>query len=424
MRARGDADDPSRGEVSAAAVAARRMWLVATGLLVLVTAVFVVCVRWPDLWVGVPYVRAFCEAAMVGACADWFAVVALFRHPFGLPIPHTAIIPRHKGRVAAAMGRFVETNFLAPAHIEQRLERVDACGLAAEWLTEPQNVRLVTEQVRAVLPPLIGLIGDSRLQVFAGAAFREGVNSIDAASLAARTLSVLARQGYPDKVFDQALAFAAVYVAENKDAIREQVAAKGIRWLPGWVDNKLADALVTQIGNALEAARAADHPWRARFHEEVAKWTGRLATDADLSARMEKIKADVLSSSIVDGYVAWLAREIEAKVRDDIEKSDGFFATHAEAAIVACAGWLSSDPDLRHRLNRSLRQWVLEALVPNRAEVGRFVTEIVERWDTATLVGKIETQVGKDLQYIRLNGTLVGGLVGLVIYVASHALAP
>ncbi|MEP9379999.1 DUF445 domain-containing protein [Aquabacter sp. CN5-332] len=406
------------------AAAARRLWWTATGLLALVTATFVFTVRWPDLWSGMPYLRAFCEAAMVGACADWFAVVALFRHPLGIPIPHTAIIPRHKQRVAAAMGRFVSNNFLAPEHIATRLERFDAAGLAADWLKQPHNVLWLKEQSRNLVPPLLDLLGDKRLRSFAGAAFRQGVDSIDVASLSARTLSVLVRNGYHNEVFDRILMLASAFMHDHQDGIREQVASKGVRWLPGWVDNKLADAFIAEVLRELEAARAQDHPWRRRFQQEISHWISLLSSDEEMPERMERIKSEVLSSSVVDGYVDWLGNEMEERLRADIAKPDGLFAARVEDGVVALAAWLEAEPHMRETLNRGLRQWVVDALVPNRAEVGRFITETVERWDTQTLVEKIETQVGKDLQYIRVNGTLVGGLIGLAIFTVSRWLAP
>lgn len=425
MSASGEAEDQLQAVGAAAlAVATRRMRFIATGLLILVTAMFVVCVRWPDLFPGIGYVRAFCEAAMVGACADWFAVVALFRHPLGLPIPHTAIIPRHKQRVAAAMGRFVSNNFLAPAHITARLERVDAAGLAADWLKQPQNIHWITEHARALLPQLLDLMGDKQLKGFAGEAFRKGVDSIQAGSLAARTLSVLMRQGYLDYIFDKTIQFGREFMLAHHETFREQVAKKGVRWLPGFVDNKLADAFVAEVLRELEAARAEDHPWRSKFQQEISKWITLLSEDGEVSQRLERIKADVLSSSVVDGYVDWLGREMEDKLRADIAKPDGLFATRLEQGIAALANWLESEPRIREKVNQGLRQTAMEVIVPHRAEVGHFVTEVVERWDTKTLVAKIETQVGKDLQYIRLNGTLVGGLIGLVIYSVAHLLAP
>lgn len=410
--------------VASQMAAARRMWWVATGFLVLVFLIFLATLLWPDLWPGMAYVRAFCEAAMVGACADWFAVVALFRHPLGLPIPHTAIIPRRKARIGAAMGRFISENFLAPSVIEARLDRLDAAGLAARWLGDPHNQRGVVDQARHLVLPLLDAVGMDRLRTYAGAAFRHGVGSIDAGSLAARTLSVLTRQGYADHLFSAAVELAQDFVLQHQDDFRDQVARKGVRWLPGWVDNKLADAFIAEVTKELDAARAPDHPWRHKFQQEVTRWITLLSSDAETSARMDRVKSEVLSSSIIDGYVDWLAAETEAKVRADIANPDGLLATQLLQGLTAFAAYLDSDPKARDALNAFIRKWMQETLVPHRAEVGAFVADVVAGWDTRTLVEKVELEVSRDLQYIRLNGTLVGGMVGLIIFTLSRAFQP
>jgi uncharacterized membrane-anchored protein YjiN (DUF445 family) len=397
------------------------MRLVATGLLVLMLAVFMATSMLEPAWSGMAYPRSFAEAAIVGACADWFAVVALFRHPFGIPIPHTAIVPQHKKRIGDSLGQFIADNFLAPTEVTARLENVDAAGWLARWLKEPANTKLVTGHVRDLLVPALGLLNEGQFRTFNRELIRNGIDSIAAAPLAARLVSVLVAHGNDQILFDRAVDTAQAYLDSHRKGIQQRVAKTGSRWLPGWVDGKLTNAVMSELLDSLAAARASpDHPWRTAYRTAVNQLVVRLAGDPEMLDYCERIKAEVLDNSVVDGYLDWLAQEVESKVQTELATNDGMVSRGLEHALLALASWLDSDARGHAMVNGWARQFVLNTLVPNREEIGNFVAEVVARWDSKTFGDKLELQVGRDLQYIRINGTVVGGLVGLMIFIVSR----
>jgi uncharacterized membrane-anchored protein YjiN (DUF445 family) len=398
-----------------------RMRLLALGLLLLMTLVFAVTSALEAWWPFLAYPRAFAEAAMVGACADWFAVVALFRHPFGIPIPHTAIVPRHKERIGEALGQFISANFLAPDEVAAKLERIDAACWISRWLKEPENTRLAAKRLHGALPPLLDFLREEQIRTFSRGVIRDGIDSIAAAPLAARVLNVLVEHGHHDRVFDLAIETARTFLCDNQESFRRRVAKTSIYWLPAWVDAKLADAFLAALLDTLTAARASDSPLRLQYRDSLNRLVIQLAKDPEMFEQGERLKADVLDNSVVDSYLDWLSTEIEEKIRAESVVPGGLFSNSLEHTLLTLSNWLEDDENIRVMINHWARQLVLSTIVPNRTEIGKFVAEVVARWDTRTLVEKLELQVGKDLQYIRINGTLVGGLVGLTIFVVTQA---
>ena len=399
----------------------KRMRHFAAGLLLLMTGVFAITTALVAWWPFLVYPRAFAEAAMIGACADWFAVVALFRHPLGLPIPHTAIVPRHKKRIGDALGRFISVNFLAPDEVAAKLEKIDAAGWISSWLKEPDNRKLAARHLYTLLPPLLDFVRQDQIQTFSRGLIRNGIDSIAAAPLAARVLSVLVKHGHHDTIFDQAVETGQAFLGDHQESIRRRVAKRSMSWLPTWVDAKIADACVEGLLDTLASARASDDPLRLHYHAALNRLISSLAKDPELFEQGEKLKTDVLDNSVVNGYLNWLSSEIEEKIKAESVAPGGIFSSGIEHVLLSLANWLDGDDHIRAMINLWAQQLVLSTIVPNRVEIGTFVAEVVAGWDTKTLVDRLELQVGKDLQYIRINGTLVGGLVGLAIFVVTRA---
>lgn len=395
----------------------RRMRLLAAGLLALMMVFFVATSILVSAYAWLAYPRAFFEAAMVGACADWFAVVALFRHPLGIPIPHTAVVPKHKQLIGESLGRFISNNFLAPAELTVRMERVDAAGWVAHWLKEPGNAKLLALRLQSLFPPLLDLLNEEQLHNFSRKMLRNGIDSIAAAPLFARILSVLVKHGQHDKVFDLTAEKLQIFFNEHKGRIQRRLGRNNDSWLPGWVNNRLADAFLSEVLETMAAARNnRDHPWQIEYRAMINRLVAQLADDPDLFEKCERVKAEVLDNTVVDGYLDWLGQEFEAKLKVEMTDKDGLLSGGLEHALLSLANWLTHDTGTCKMVNQWAQQLIMTTVVPNRTEISAFVADVVARWDTATLVEKLELQVGKDLQYIRINGTLVGGLVGLVIF--------
>jgi len=412
-------DQALRHDAEQRAAALQRMRLVATGLLALMLVIFVACSYLQRQAPWLAYPGAFAEAAMVGACADWFAVVALFRRPLGLPIPHTAILPRNKQRLADSLGAFIAGNFLAPGEITPRLERLDLARWIANWLKDEGNVGLVVDASQALLPPALELAGDQELRRLLRGLIRDGVDSIAAAPMAGRALAAIVERGHHEAIFDRAVDWLAAFLRENRQGIRQKAAE---RKLFGWIDSWAADGFTTGLVETLVAAHAPDHPWRLESAAFLGRMIGRLEHDPETYETWERIKSDVLDAALVDDYLAWLSDQAQARLKEELGAGSGVVTRALEHGLVAIGGWLETDERLREMINRWARDVVLGAVVPNRGEIGAFVTDVVARWDTATLVERLELHVGKDLQYIRINGTVVGGLVGLTLFTATKLL--
>ncbi len=400
----------------------RRMRAIATMLLLFMAAIYL-ATRWaPASWAWAAYLGAFAEAGMVGACADWFAVVALFRRPLGLPIPHTAVVPENKRRIGAALGRFITNNFLSPRTAMARLSSVDAAGLAARWLEDERNARAIASGAGRLITYGLDLIPKAALNEWVGMVARRGVDAVPAAPLASRGLAILWANGAGQTLLDQALDFVETALERNKATIVTHVSQRTWRWIPKWVDDMIAAKVVNGLTETLREMREPDHPWREQANALIEQLIDDLAHDPEMRAQGEALKREILANPVFAEQAQALWDEVEASLRGDLPRHAEAIAAWVIASSGALGRWLEEDEVRRARINRSLRRFVLRAVLPRRAEIGAYIAAVVDNWDAATLVDRLELQVGRDLQYIRINGTLVGGLVGLLIFTLSRAL--
>jgi uncharacterized membrane-anchored protein YjiN (DUF445 family) len=414
--------DPVADEAKRAAL--RHMRVVATLLLFAMAGLYVATSFARAAWPWLDYVRAFAEAGVVGACADWFAVVALFRHPFGIPIPHTAIVPHNKARIAGAMGRFVANNFLTPRVVSRRLATIDAARFVAEWLSRPENVQRTARMISLALPEIVRTLPRQQIGEFLRDSVQRGLSAMPAAPLAAHLLAIVWAQGQTQALVERTIELAEASLAGNKEVIRQKLEAGSSRWIPRFVDGMLAERVFVALTATLTEMRNPQHPWRVELGASVESLIKRLKTDPELMARIEAVKQEVMAASLFHDQLRAIWTEIENRLPTDAAAYVPQIATATETAMAGAARWLREDPVVQQRINRWIRTLIRRAVVPRRVEIGAFVTQVVENWDATTLVNRMELQVGKDLQYIRVNGTLVGGLVGLIIYVLSGWLLP
>lgn len=398
----------------------RRMQILATLLLGLMFAIFATTYLVKLEWRGMGYLRAFAEAGMIGACADWFAVVALFRHPLGLPIPHTAIVRRNKERIGAAIGRFIANNFLAPRVIHSQIKEIDAAGWIARWLSNPANANRIARRAAAALPQILRALPRDELNAFLSRAARSGIEMVPAAPLASKLLSLIWAQGETQALVERAITLAATTLADKRGIIKSTVTKKSSRFLPKWVDAIVADKIVSGLTQLLEEMRDPTHPWRSELGVLIERLIDDLAVKPDLYARGEEFKAQILSNPVVRQQLRRLWNEIEARLEAASASNISQISDAIEHTLIAMGQRMTSDETIRTALNQCIRINALRVIAPRRAEIGAFVTRVVEEWDNDTLVNRIELQVGRDLQFIRINGTLVGGLVGLIIFAVTR----
>jgi len=400
------------------------MRIIATLLLVAMTAVFIASSFYVAAYPWLAYVRAFAEAGMVGACADWFAVVALFRHPLGIPIPHTAIVPNNQARIAGAMGRFATNNFLTPKVLSRRLATVDAARWVADWLADSENARRLAHAIAGAIPGIVRALPRQQIADVVGKAVWRGVEAVPAAPIAANLLAIVWAQGQTQKLIERTIELLEASLQQHQPLIRQKVAASSSRWIPRWVDGVVADRVMGSLTTTLVEMRDPKHPWRVELKEAIEKLIVRLNTDPELRARVEVAKADWIADPLFREQVDALWAEIQNRLPSDPTVYSERIEPVVQQALASAGRWLQEDQELKERINRWMRYLLRRTITPRRAEIGAFVTQVVENWDASTLVSRMELQVGKDLQYIRINGTVVGGLVGLIIYTASKYLLP
>ena len=392
----------------------QRMRFFATALLVLMFLIFVATSYAETQWPWLAYPRAFAEAGMIGACADWFAVVALFRHPFGIPIPHTAIVPRSKERIGVAIGRFTANNFLSPRVLAERIREVDIAGWISRWLAKPGNAHSIAQRAASVLQQVVRSLPREDVNAFLTSAARYGVEAMPASPLASRLLALVWAHGEMQTLIEHGISYASAALVRNRETIKQKVSERSSRLIPKWVDGIMADRIVAGLTRALEEMREPNHPWRVELSTAVEKLIADLATNPDMLARGEELKARILENPVVVKQIDTMWGEIEDKL-DSITSSNRLFEM-LEQSLLTASERLATDERIGEGINRWLRVAILRTVAPRRTEIAAFIRKVVENWDAETLVKRIELQVGRDLQYIRINGTLVGGLVGLIIF--------
>jgi uncharacterized membrane-anchored protein YjiN (DUF445 family) len=397
------------------------MRALATGLLGLMTLVYLAARLAPAAWPAAPYVQAFAEAGMVGACADWFAVTALFRRPLGLPIPHTGIIPRNKDRIGEALGDFLANNFLTPGVLDERLRRFEAARRLTQWLAAPGHVEALAARLAAMVPDLAG--SGEELKGLAGDLLKRAARSRPVAPLAARALAWLWRDPGVQRLISRLIDRAADFGRDHEAYIQSRIAGESWKWMPKWLDRFLAEKFTRDLLRAADELRGPDHPWRRELDATVEDLIRRLAEDPELGARVERLKESVLADADLADRVGGLWTELADRLTADPQARQAVLADALTRVLRALGTWLAEEPQARERLDRWIRVAARRTLAAQRQVIGGFVAQVVAGWDAADVAARLELQVGRDLQYIRINGTLVGGLIGLAIYALSRWLA-
>jgi uncharacterized membrane-anchored protein YjiN (DUF445 family) len=395
----------------------RRMRWLATSLLVAM-ALLLAATRWlvPEgPWLGA--VRAFAEAALIGGLADWFAVTALFRRPLGLPIPHTAIVPTRKNDIGRALARFIRDHFLVREAIERRLDRTDLAARLGAWLSHEGNAARVTRDLGAALGWLLRAGDGESLRSAFGGSLRNAFNAVPVSAGVAALLDVLLSGAHAQPLIDKIVEFCRQQLDSQRVMIRVRIHERSPWWLPKAVDQQIFDQLVGEIERILDGiARDPDHPARAEIAAGLKSLQHSLATDPELAARSRALQTEVIDHPAVHAYAHDLWQRLEADLHAALEDPGSQLRLGVEREIREIGAALTSDPAVATRLNSWLKQLLLYLVENYRDPLSEIVSETIEQWDPAATSRRIELAIGTDLQFIRLNGTVVGGLVGLLLY--------
>ncbi|MGD8429749.1 MAG: DUF445 domain-containing protein [Ectothiorhodospiraceae bacterium] len=394
----------------------RRYRGVAVSMLLAMVAVFAAthAVENPSVWLLLA--RAAAEAGVVGGLADWFAVTALFRRPLGLPIPHTAIIPRNKERIGEGLGRFVERNFLAPDLIAGKLQELDLARALGEWLCAPGNSDLVSGRLLAVLPGMFRGLNASRLRRLFRRCLRQRLRRFDPQRPAAQGLRMLVGTEQYRELVGRVLISARGVLLRNEDRIYAAVSAHSRWWVPSRADRRMAEAVVEGLEEILDGLAHPDHPMRVEFDRSVLETIDRLETSPAFAAEVEAVRDRLLHSPEFTAQLDRIWDELYAALDRGLAEERGALSRALSRGLQAFGRSVQDDPELRGRVNGQIEELAVEFITPYRREIGTFIAEVVGRWDAGTVSDRLELAVGRDLQYIRMNGTLVGALVGAVLF--------
>ncbi len=409
---------PTGGDATPPAL--RRMRIIATGLLVAMAATYVAARAMTPVHPAWGFVRAFAEAAMVGGLADWFAVTALFRHPMGLPIPHTAIIPRNKERIAATLAQFLRDNFLIPRVISKRMRAIDVAAAAGRWLADPRGAgdgRLRRGASRLAADMLQSLdqerLGGSVKQALAGK-----LRELEIAPFLGRALAAAIADGRHVPLLNAIALWASRTIEANDPLIRDMVSQRAgavLRWTG--LDANLANAIIDGLDKLVrEMAEDVDHPLRGKAEEGLAKLADDLQHDPDMQARVMAFKAELLENPALADWWQGMWEAARAGMLRIARDPDALTAGRFGEMLRQLGATLQNDPALSRTINRFARRAAVGAAADYGDAIVRLVSDTIRSWDARTLTGRLENTVGRDLQYIRINGTIVGGLVGVAIH--------
>jgi uncharacterized membrane-anchored protein YjiN (DUF445 family) len=402
-----------------------RMKWIATGLLVLAALVYVLSEK-----LGYYYLAAFSEAAMVGALADWFAVVALFKRPLNLPIPHTAIIPRNKERIARGLSDFIQQNFLSSAAVVQRIAEFRPAHTLCQWLLKPGNVDTVASYAARFVAYALSVVDDERVRRFLYENTRRALKGADLAAAAAQLLDILTDNKRHHALLDAALKGLDDLLAkeETRRFIAAEVAKSAplLKKLSDWLQLELDERAALKIAELAiakvhEVREDRDHELRRRFDEFVYGFIAKLKSDPHTREQVERIRDELLDSPALGNYIGGLWQQFRAWLGTDLKAGTASVTHERIAAMVrAFAARLEADREIRQWLDEQILTAIPPLVEEHRASIGRFIEDQINGWQEKKLVEELERHIGSDLQYIRINGTLVGGLAGLAIAAATN----
>ncbi len=398
-----------------------RMKRRATGLLVVMAGVFVGAHLLEPSYSWLGYVRATAEAAMVGGIADWFAITALFRHPLGIPIPHTAIIPTRKDRIGRTLGNFVQHNFLSTEVLGAKLRGIQPSRRAAEWLRRPENARAVGRHVAGGLRNASEVVKDEDVYALLERSVIDPLRQRSIAPVLAKGLMMLTANDQHQQLLDRVIQGLAGLIAENEGMIRARIHEESPWWVPGFVDDRVHAKVVSGIERTLlDVASDPGHPLRRQFDDLLTDWIVRLQESPAAIARADAVKQQLFDHPTSRQLSASLWDEVKRMLDQRADAEPGRAPGALERGLIALADGALEDEALLEKLDRWIVAAILRVVSQHRHEVGQLIEHTVKSWNPQDTSRRLELVVGRDLQFVRINGTLVGGMVGLLLYAATQ----
>lgn len=401
----------------------RKYKIFATGLFVLMTIIFVVMTILQKTdnshWIG--YVRAFSEAAMVGALADWFAVTALFHHPLGLKIPHTNLIQNKKEQIGGNLGSFVVDNFLSPSNIRPYILKLKISNFVGEWLAKERNQDSLMKETRNIVLDILNKLDDTAVVSFISKKAKETANDLKINEIIGNGLHYILEKNDHQKLVTNLSKEIKNYIIENQTLVRERVKKESFALIPKFVDDAIADKITSGLSKFFEEVENDDqHSLRAEITAKILSFAEDLKQNEKWEQEFKNIRESFLKEEKIQQYAKDIWNSIKKALTKEFEDEDSGLKKFIQKNIQELSYNLQNDEKLQYKIDHWIRVTAYKYILKNTHQFGDLISSTVGKWEGKELSEKLELEVGKDLQFIRVNGTLVGGLVGLVIYTVAH----
>lgn len=395
----------------------------ATGLFLLMAVIFIVTTllekNIDSHWIG--YVRAFSEAAMVGALADWFAVTALFRHPLGLPIPHTNLIENSKQRLGDNLGSFVVSNFLSPQNIRPYIQKLKISGFVGEWLGKEKNQEILIKNLSDIVLDILNKLDDAAVSHFISKKVQEMTDDIKLNKIVGNGIGYIIEKNDHQRIVTNLSSQIKNYILENDEMIKERVKKGSYTFIPSFVDNKIADKIAVGLSDFFrEIEEDPQHEIRTLITQKIYEFSVDLKEDPKWDEEFTSIKNDLLKGNKLEEYSNDIWISIKNTLKNELQEEQSTLKIYLSRNLNEFSENLKTDENLQNKIDDWVRVTAYKYILKNTHQFGNLISSTVGNWQGKELSEKLELEVGKDLQFIRVNGTLVGGLVGLIIYTIAH----
>lgn len=401
----------------------RKYKMFATGLFVLMAVIFVIMTilekENPAHWIG--YIRAFSEAAMVGALADWFAVTALFNYPLGIKIPHTNLIENSKERIGDNLGNFVVDNFLSPQNIRPYIQKINISNFVGDWLSKNRNQENLMKEVSYIVLDILNKLDDTEVVNFIGKKAREMTDDVKINLIIGNGLEYILYKDDHQRFITNLSKQIKEYVLNNQDMVKERVKRESFFLVPKFVDDGIADKITKGLSKYFEEVEMNNHhSLRAEITGKLYSFSKEIQTEEKWAEEFRDIKNDFLTPEKIQQYSSDIWISIKKSLSTELEEENSALKKYLQKNLAELSENLKTDEKFQHKIDHWVRVTAYKYILKNTHQFGALISGTVGNWEGKELSEKLELEVGKDLQFIRVNGTLVGGLVGLIIYTVAN----
>ena len=401
----------------------RKYKMFATGLFVLMAVIFVVMTilekKNPAHWIG--YIRAFSEAAMVGALADWFAVTALFNYPLGIKIPHTNLIENSKERIGDNLGNFVVENFLSPKNIRPYIQKIKISNFVGDWLGKERNQEVLMKEVSNIILDILHKLDDTAVVSFIGKKAKEMSDDLKINQIIGNGIEYILDKKDHQRFITNLSKQIKEYVLNNQEMVKQRVKSESYFLIPKFVDDGIADKITNGLSKYFEEVELDEnHSLRAEITQKLYSFSKEIQTDEKWVEEFKAIKNDFLKEEKIQQYSKDIWLSIKKSLSSELEEEQSALKNYIQKNLAELSENLKTDEVFQNKIDHWVRATAYKYILKNTHQFGALISSTVGNWEGKELSAKMELEVGKDLQFIRVNGTLVGGLVGLIIYTVTN----